>query len=338
VRLLKHLTGIASLDVDVSSELVKAKMPLKKLGIYDLCIRRQSPDGYFDRIDNYEWAWDWKHAISDAEQALNDPDVSKSLTTARALALAPLHKRILGVVEQEVIRCLRRLATCGEWNPQGGTTLSAATLWKDAFVGSGLVSRPLENWNDFKASLTIQGSWLIEANGTNDAVSLANVLRRIFEQAVRDHQHLDEVGLIVKEQGVAGWGNFLEQLKSKSNANLAMVLFAGRIAFEIRNFIEHGIDVPSSNGVIVFNEEYWHGRREGRSRNKGKKSKRSKRHPLHEWIQLEAKEEQWEMADSIPKLLPSTSSRLYLDERSLMCCAKLVTVVIHGAMEHLAIS
>ena len=161
---LQNMAGLAELDLPVDTVIDELAYPLRQLGLLGVVRSRHDSEEYVDRLERGEWAWDWTWAINELDTALYDPRVDRSVHRTQILRLQPLHKRLLSLLEEEVIRPLRALVASNGWTPKGGKTFQASNLWREAFHDVAIARQVNGGWNDFQATLEIEGVWLIHAS------------------------------------------------------------------------------------------------------------------------------------------------------------------------------
>jgi hypothetical protein len=227
----------------------------------------------------------------------------------------------------------------GMWIPKGGNTLQASNLWRDAFY-SAFCNCPVVDWNDFRATLDIQGLWLIKA--AKAAGSGACHLSSLLDEMVSNRiQTISAPGITELTLAPKTPGAHMRQLRivaEPSDFARSLTLYLGKITLELRNFIEHGIEVPTERGLLIRNEDTWQSKREYVRKGKKGGDGRGKSVTLFEWIRQTASDQNWPQQAALPSSLPPAATGLILDTDSLSRCLVLISLLIAGSQAHLRLS
>lgn len=339
MRQLQWVGGLAELDLGVDALLEEQSAPLRKLGIYNVVRRRHTGEEYLGRLENQEWAWDWTWAFHEVMDSLYDPRVDRSLRQAPLYRLQPLHKRVLGVFEQSVITPLRAFVTSKAWIPKGGVTLQASNLWRDAFSGT-VARQPVADWNDFRATLDIHGHWLVEAGKSPQGglCRLCDLLDGMIAERIRTVPALTGIELSLFPSSPNAQAKQLLAVAEPSERARTLTMFLGRVALELRNFVEHGIEVPQEQALLIRNEDMWQSKRDYVRKGKKGGDRRSQSVSLLEWIKLTAADQNWSRQTALPATVPQAAAGLILDTDSLGRCLVLISLLVAGSQAHLRLS
>jgi hypothetical protein len=240
------------------------------------------------------------------------------------------------VFEQSVITPLRAKVNSKEWFPKGGATQQASNLWRDAFFGT-VAHQSVADWNDFRATLDIHGHWLVEAAkaaGTESS-RLAEMLDGMVVERIQTVPTLAGLNLTLNPPTPNLHARQFRMVTEPTERARTLTLFLGRVALEVRNFIEHGIEVPDEKGLLVRNEEMWQTKRDYVAKGKKGGNKSPQRVSLIEWIRRTATDQNWPRAPQLPAAVPAAASGLLLDAASLGRCLVLVSLLVAGSHAHL---
>lgn len=333
---LKWVGGLAQLDLAVGPLLEQQSAPLRKLGIYDVVLGRHRGDEYQQRLGDQQWAWDWTWAFGEVMDALYDPRVDRSHRNTLLYRLQPLHKRLLGIFEQSVITPLRAKVTSKVWVPKGGVTQQASNLWRDAFSGT-VANQPITEWNDFRATLDIHGHWLVEAAKVSQAgpCRLSKLLDGIVAERIRTTPALAGFNISLAPSTPNAHARQLRAVAESTDEARTLTLFLGRVALEFRNVIEHGIELPMPQGLLIQNEDMWQSKRDYARKGKKGGDKRPESVSLLEWIRRTATDQDWSRKALLPATVPQAGTGVLLDTDSLGRCLVLISLLIAGAQTHL---
>ncbi len=281
-----------------------------------------------------EWLKDWKAAIYEYQSALydSDGDIEKSLHTQGILDLYPLHKRVLGLVEHIIISNLKGKHFEGP----------ASEIFTSAYVGEYDRKRtemrpPLCSWgknsnerlhrrDGVLATLETEGNWLVLArddlvHGTSAPLSLAGLLNRLIS-VISTAPEMNGLGVEVRFNSLtpAYQAKQINALTQCSKQAAYMSLCLGKIAIMLRNAIEHGLDEPKKDGLMIDCSGYWKERRKP-----------------HDWNLRNSHENEWRGEFPLPSQLPPTANGFLLTPASLECCLVLVSLVLKASRKQLGL-
>jgi hypothetical protein len=127
----------------------------------------------------------------------------------------------------------------------------------------------------------------------------------------------------------------LRMVTEQSERARMLTLFLGRVALEIRNFIEHGIEEPEGQGLLIRNEDMWETKRDYIAKGKKGGNRRPRSVSLLEWIRLTARDQNWPRTAELPAVVLPAASGLILDTASLGRCLVLISLLVAGSQAHL---
>ncbi|HET6880576.1 MAG TPA: hypothetical protein VFI31_10500, partial [Pirellulales bacterium] len=204
-------------------------------------------------------------------------DIERSLAEKPVLQLQPLHKRVLGLLEAMIGR---RLKTT--WLDRHGRTTNGhiAERWRMTFLyQSDLSPKTLpppdtlgfkghqhrqapcgvDRNDDPVATLESEAGWLIHASrkhGSSAHCKLSEILDEIVKEILtRVGTSQTDVSLVPSSP--AAQAKALAIIASPTSEGRRLLLYLGNIVITLRNFIEHGIDERTQQGLLVENADCW---------------------------------------------------------------------------------
>jgi hypothetical protein len=333
---LMAIGGIAEGDVDVSSMIEHEREEFLKLGILDAVLHRNEGSNYIERLEQGKWAWDWTWAISELKIALYENDVKSSAALTRRYHLQVLHKRLISLLETEIVVPLRRKMIEKQWVPPSGKTMSASGIWKDAFKTQETAKSLYDDWPDQAASIAVDATWLRLAESNDEFVPLSDLFDAVIDE-LHNIPANSELRISLAPASPQDHAESLATIASNGVSSQALTLCVGRLLFGLRNFVEHGIGEVSTNGLVLSNEEFWESNRQY-SPPGARSGSRGSNVTLFDWVNCVAADTKWPRRSELPNSLPKSASRLLLDEKSLIRTLSSVAIVLHGAFSHLHIN
>ncbi len=257
--------------------------------------------------------------------ACHGGNVETSLSRKSVLELQPLHKRILGLLEYLVVR---RLSGEGR----------VASRWRTAFKndnpnhthpdGACFVAKD----DNPTATLATEGGWLIHAARlpTANHCRLADLLDDLMLE-IGSQLDFEPGTLGLAPKNPTDHAFALATISAPTDQGRRLLLYLGNIIIGLRNYIEHGIDEPYPQGLMVENAQYWMEPRQPLSRH----SKRDEWPEVLEWNRSEGRKVLWSRQAYLPAAVPPAANKLLLDNESMQRCLTLIALVLHGAKKHL---
>jgi hypothetical protein len=292
--------------------------PLHRLGLETAFRRREQQNRNLEHVEKGKWTSDWTEAIFECESALYGDDIEKSLHLRNVLDLYPLHKRVLGLVEYVIVRRLKAKGFKG----------LASAQWASAFDGkTRLCTADLPERVDRWGTLEVLGNWLLighfhAASGASGPLDLAALLEGIVSR-VSLATEVSGVCVTLNPATPSVHAKQLADLANKRKEAACMTFYLGKVALELRNAIEHGLDSVVEGGLRVDCPGQWEGKGEPKL------------------VQLNREAEvapPWRAFSQLKGLsLPSTANAILLTPASLQRCLMLLSLVMHAGFNHLGI-
>lgn len=264
-------------------------------------------------------------AIESLGVALCSRDVTESVRLQNVLDLYPLHKRVLSLVESLILPKLKPLGTKG----------SSSRLWLNGFLDTRtdngkicpgpLYDHPQKSKLNDLAILETNGNWLIvaaahEALGEPRPMDLATILDGIVEN-MSSAPELAGLSITLNPATPQMHAVQLDKLADRQAKNAAcMTLYLGKLAFELRNYIEHGQDEVAGDFLVIDGTHFWEENRTGN----------------YKWV-MDSKRS-WRNRARLPckgTNRPKSADAFLLSPASMHRCLVLLSLVLHGAMSHL---
>ncbi len=240
--------------------------------------------------------------------------------------LYPLHKRVLGLFEHYIVPRLKDM----------GLTGSASSIWAAAFLRNSTHRRlrgaSLPPRADWWSTLEAIGNWLLIANPlSGDILRLDTLLDDILSRMVDKNHGVNGVegsSVTLDPPTPSVHANQLAELADPSNQKAACLTFyLGKLAIQLRNAIEHGIDHVVSEGLRVDCGGAWTEIPSLRLQNLKNEAADKKTKPPSQW-RLEK-----ELGNL--KYVPDSAKALMLTPTSLKRCLVLLSLVLHAGLRQL---
>ena len=309
-----HLSSLARPEIDAA---------LKQLGVREAIEAVIS--SFEHREAKGEWVWDYRLCAVELYNSLVGMDIERSISLENTLNLYPLHKRVLGLLEAMIGPKLQSVG----WDPSQPRAAGILQRWATAFfhpIGSGtfdLKGHPKHRHRsgacevdalDYQRPFEVGVSrgWINHAtmkSGTSRGIPycraadlVEDLVNGIFTivgsapgsislQNINPEKHAQQLRLTA----------------SATDQGRRLLLHLGTLMICLRNFIEHGLDQPSGDGLVITNDEYW------------------------------ATRYSQAMGTPSTTAYPRALGSLYIDANSLSSCLAIISLVLYGTQDQLNI-